>query len=124
MYDEREAITLAAEGYERVLRLSYDRASTLWFDDFVHLIDEVLYVYRSGRGYQESSLAEVNVNFRAFRVRTIEETEAYTIISLLSDIGGALGLWLGGTALSIYEIFALGFFRKDNPGTTDVQKLQ
>lgn len=43
-----------------------------------------------------------------YRVHTIRQVYAYPLVSLLSDVGGILGLWLGVSALTFADMVGLG----------------
>jgi len=45
----------------------------------------------------------VQIFFSELKYTYIEEQKAYTMLSLMSDIGGALGLILGSTMLTVCE---------------------
>ncbi|XP_070552778.1 acid-sensing ion channel 1C-like [Ptychodera flava] len=51
------------------------------------------------------NIAKLDIFFQELSVTQIEQQEAYDIFGLLCDIGGALGLWLGGSILTVIEIF-------------------
>ena len=46
----------------------------------------------------------VEVFYKSLNFELIEETPMYTPTTLLSNIGGNIGLWLGWTALTLLEI--------------------
>ncbi|KAJ8029871.1 Amiloride-sensitive sodium channel subunit gamma [Holothuria leucospilota] len=52
----------------------------------------------------EKNVAKVQIFFQEFNYETITQNPAYTLGDLLSDVGGQLGLWLGISVLSIFEI--------------------
>lgn len=47
----------------------------------------------------------INIFFSSMNEEVIEESEAYSWLALMSDIGGAFGLILGSTFLTLIEIF-------------------
>lgn len=57
---------------------------------------------RSLEGVREDIVA-VNVYFETPNVETITTTSAYSVVALLSDIGGQLGLFLGVSVISMME---------------------
>ena len=72
--------------------------------------------------------ARINVYISDSSVLKTVESEDYTVVLLLSDIGGQLGLWIGVSIITIVEILELianvGYsFRKPNslaiPHSTD-----
>lgn len=54
-----------------------------------------------------NSSAGVNIFYDSLILETRETTDSYTPWSLISDIGGNTGLFLGFTLLSIVEVFML-----------------
>ena len=40
-------------------------------------------------------------------ITVIKENSAYTFVQLLSDVGGQLGLWLGTSVITVFEVLAL-----------------
>ena len=51
-----------------------------------------------------SDLISVQIFFSTMQMVTLETNPAYTFLALLSDIGGALGLMLGATILTLVEV--------------------
>ncbi len=52
-------------------------------------------------------LAKINVYISDTTISRTEETAAYTVNSLLSDLGGQMGFWAGMSVLSFCEVFQL-----------------
>ncbi|KAI0234030.1 hypothetical protein LSAT2_015766 [Lamellibrachia satsuma] len=46
---------------------------------------------------------ELNIYMRDLRVQEYEQLEAYTLIDLLSDIGGSMGLLIGASVITLFE---------------------
>ncbi|XP_041464136.1 amiloride-sensitive sodium channel subunit beta-like [Lytechinus variegatus] len=55
--------------------------------------------------WTRSNMAKVEIYFDEFNYEYIRQDKAYTIPDLLSDIGGQLGLWLGLSVITVFEIF-------------------
>ncbi|XP_064640726.1 uncharacterized protein LOC135495761 [Lineus longissimus] len=53
--------------------------------------------------YKDNFLSLV-IYFQEMNYELIQQQEAYTIFALLSDIGGSMGLFVGGSVISIFEI--------------------
>ena len=49
-------------------------------------------------------IAAVSIYFDSFDTRLIEENYSDKVSSLVSDLGGQLGLWLGISMVSIFEV--------------------
>ncbi|XP_070560646.1 acid-sensing ion channel 2-like [Ptychodera flava] len=65
--------------------------------------------YHLPSGHFEKNLAKLNIFFQELAVHEVEEEKAYNIFGLLCDIGGSLGLWLGGSILTVIEILDICF---------------
>ncbi|XP_071845764.1 epithelial sodium channel subunit beta-like [Apostichopus japonicus] len=52
----------------------------------------------------ERNVAKVQIFFEEFNYEKITQYKSYTFGDLLSDIGGQLGLWLGISVLSLFEV--------------------
>ncbi|XP_072171565.1 acid-sensing ion channel 2-like [Diadema setosum] len=52
----------------------------------------------------QNNMCYLNIYFREMSIHRVSEYQAYTFTSLLCDIGGSLGLWLGGSILTIVEL--------------------
>ena len=55
------------------------------------------------------SIAKVNIYYSDLNIEISSEMPAMTFITLVSNIGGVLGLFLGMSFLSFVEVFELGF---------------
>ena len=59
-------------------------------------------------GRMSNELVKVSLAPEKFRVHTIREAYAYPVVSLLSDVGGIIGLWLGVSAVTFADIIGWG----------------
>ncbi|XP_070560649.1 acid-sensing ion channel 1-like isoform X2 [Ptychodera flava] len=59
--------------------------------------------------YFESNLVKLHIFFQELAIHEVQEEVAYNIFGLLCDIGGSLGLWLGGSILTVIEILDICF---------------
>ncbi|XP_071477703.1 acid-sensing ion channel 1C-like [Diadema antillarum] len=61
-------------------------------------------VYGLNPAYFQENICGLTVFFRDMTVQRIKQRKAYDFFSLLCDVGGSLGLWLGGSILTLFEI--------------------
>ncbi|XP_064629202.1 uncharacterized protein LOC135488499 [Lineus longissimus] len=57
-----------------------------------------------GRKFFTDNFLSMVIFLREMNYESVEQQTAYTIFSLLSDIGGSMGLLVGGSVISIFEI--------------------
>ncbi|XP_063968182.1 acid-sensing ion channel 1B-like isoform X1 [Lytechinus pictus] len=65
--------------------------------------------------YIEDNFVSIDLFFSDINTMVVTQKAAYTFWALMSDIGGSLGLWLGGSLLTLFEILDLcghSFFSK------------
>ncbi|KAL5017299.1 hypothetical protein ScPMuIL_006888 [Solemya velum] len=60
--------------------------------------------YTDDRGLS-SNFLKLAIYFKDLNHETVEEEEEISVSQFLSDVGGALGLWIGLSVLSIFEVF-------------------
>ena len=51
-----------------------------------------------------SELSQISVKLTTLDVTVTSEVPEYSISQLLSDIGGQLGLWIGMSAITVFEM--------------------
>ncbi|XP_063955787.1 degenerin mec-10-like [Lytechinus pictus] len=71
------------------------------------LYNDVMRRHVNGENASEwtrQNLAKLEVYYDEFNYEYIRQVPAYTIPDLLSDIGGQLGLWLGLSVITIFEL--------------------
>ncbi|XGW10769.1 hypothetical protein V3C99_012346 [Haemonchus contortus] len=54
--------------------------------------------------------AMIQIFYEELNYETLRETPAYTLTSVLADLGGLTGLWIGASVVSLLEIFSLVVF--------------
>lgn len=59
-------------------------------------------------GRMSNELLRVKLIPEKLRVHTLRQVYAYTLVSLLSDVGGILGLWLGVSAVTLADLIVFG----------------
>lgn len=62
----------------------------------------------TSKDYVARDFVLLEVFFTSAEYKEITMVPAYTLMPLLSDIGGALGLLLGATLLTVYEVLEFG----------------
>ncbi|KAM9306068.1 LOW QUALITY PROTEIN: acid-sensing ion channel 1C-like [Gastrophryne carolinensis] len=61
--------------------------------------------YNKTEQYIAENVLVLDIFFEALNYETIEQQKAYDVASLLGDIGGQMGLFIGASILTILEIF-------------------
>ncbi|XP_078660711.1 acid-sensing ion channel 2-like isoform X2 [Branchiostoma floridae x Branchiostoma belcheri] len=61
--------------------------------------------YGKPEDYFRKNTLVMNIFFEALNYETIEQQKAYEVASLLGDIGGQMGLFIGASILTILELF-------------------
>jgi len=78
------------------------------------LHSETLFGNEFPRDYLTDNTLVLRIYFSSLRYIEMTLEPSYTIMALLSDLGGALGLLLGATLLTVYEVVEftaeLGFY--------------
>ncbi|XP_077992163.1 epithelial sodium channel subunit alpha-like [Glandiceps talaboti] len=59
--------------------------------------------------FQTENVAKVTVYFEELNLERISEYAAYTSASLVSDLGGQMGLWIGMSVLTLAELVEFAF---------------
>ena len=54
--------------------------------------------------YKREQGALIEVFFEQLNYESLMESEAYGMSNLLSDFGGQLGLWMGVSVITIFEV--------------------
>ena len=60
--------------------------------------------FNSTVDYLKDNIVDLNIYYGDLTLQTVQERAAYSILSLLCDIGGAMGLVLGSTVLTVAEV--------------------
>uniref|UniRef100_A0A914WSY4 Uncharacterized protein n=1 Tax=Plectus sambesii TaxID=2011161 RepID=A0A914WSY4_9BILA len=89
----------------KVLAVSTDYES--WISTFDDLLkSEAMGVYQRGTPYIKKSIATMTIYYRSFSVQNIVQANTYNVWTLMSDLGGTMGLYLGATVLTFFEVIA------------------
>ncbi len=57
--------------------------------------------------FYKRNYLELNVFFESLSTTKVSQFETDSLTSLICDLGGSIGLWLGGSILTLFEIFDL-----------------
>eukprot|EP00057_Strongylocentrotus_purpuratus_P016202 XP_011670676.1 PREDICTED: acid-sensing ion channel 1-like [Strongylocentrotus purpuratus] len=57
--------------------------------------------------YLKNNIVYVSIYFKEMSIQQITQNKDYGFFSFLCDVGGSLGLWLGGSILTVFEILDL-----------------
>lgn len=76
------------------------KSDSIFSDYFLHLFlnNTDINVKRADKNF-----IHVSIFFSTMITKTLEEKVAYTWLALMSDVGGAFGLVLGSTFLTVFE---------------------
>ncbi|XP_030838779.1 acid-sensing ion channel 1 isoform X3 [Strongylocentrotus purpuratus] len=73
---------------------------------------------RADSSFIKDNFVAVDLFFSSLGTNVITQQASYTIVSFMCDAGGAMGLWIGGSLLTLYEIIDLcghSFFSTRHP---------
>ncbi|XP_022111141.1 amiloride-sensitive sodium channel subunit alpha-like isoform X2 [Acanthaster planci] len=68
---------------------------------------ETISLIKNNSYFIEDNVLRVNVYFDSLNYDDIFQTAAYTLGSLVSDLGGQVGLWIGVSVLTLFEFLEL-----------------
>jgi len=68
------------------------------------LYSEKMFENSVSKDYLTDDTLVLQIYFSSMQYLEMTSKEAYPVTALLSDIGGALGLLLGATLLTVYEV--------------------
>ncbi len=66
-------------------------------------------VFRPRSGSKDVEPSLLHVYFDDFHVTFLREISTITLASVLANVGGAMGVFLGASLISLVEIFIIGF---------------
>ncbi|XP_071484467.1 acid-sensing ion channel 1C-like [Diadema antillarum] len=69
--------------------------------------DVVAGLFQETRSSIQKNLCALTVYMKDLSIQRISQQADYTFACLMSDIGGSLGLWLGGSVLTLFELVDL-----------------
>ena len=58
-------------------------------------------------GYADERVSRVTVRFKSHLVENMEEVLTYDLQSLIGEVGGTMGMYLGASILSIVEVLMI-----------------
>ncbi|XP_069127439.1 uncharacterized protein [Argopecten irradians] len=76
----------------------------LVLDDIVKMMGDFKESLRMNQQFYRDNFLHLNVLFHELRYDELTQQIDYTIFALMGDIGGAMGLCIGASALSVFEI--------------------
>ncbi|XP_060082440.1 amiloride-sensitive sodium channel subunit alpha-like [Ylistrum balloti] len=83
------------------------------------------------RAFMDQNGVKVDVYYRYLNYEVIQTEASYEVANLLSDIGGQLGLWIGLSIVSLFEIIeiisdlvVIGFLRLCGKKKTEVKSIK
>ncbi|XP_064649798.1 uncharacterized protein LOC135501567 [Lineus longissimus] len=79
-----------------------------------------------GRFYRDNFL-RIDLYFSELSYELIQQMPAYTIFDLLSDVGGSLGLFIGASVISAFELldlFLFNYFKKRRSRNEDLSRAK
>ncbi|XP_064639985.1 uncharacterized protein LOC135495376 [Lineus longissimus] len=71
--------------------------------------------------YEENFISLV-IYFEAMNYELIEQQASYTVYALLSDIGGSMGLFVGGSVISLFELIDVFLYNQIYKGVEDSKR--
>ena len=96
--EEQFKITVSSSMWPPLNRASY----YLYQLQTVHFHEKIFINWTVQNLYQ--NILAVNIYYKDFTVETVEQKPAYTLDDFASDLGGQLGLWIGASIFSAFEL--------------------
>ncbi|XP_060065206.1 uncharacterized protein LOC132545538 [Ylistrum balloti] len=76
----------------------------LKLDDVIKIMEEFKQSLKTDQQFYRDNFLHLNILFHELRYEQLTQQIDYTIFALMGDIGGAMGLCIGASALSVFEI--------------------